>query len=65
MRWFCETVGQAEDRLKPWHLWFAWRPVFIPEVGMVWLETIERSGHVNWSVTCGFDGFIYEYRIPK
>lgn len=58
-----ETLWEREARLKPWHRWFAWRPVFIPGTGIVWLQHVERSGHI-----AGFmyePGIVYDYRLPK
>lgn len=28
--------------IRDWHDWFAWRPVFLPGYGLVWLQKIQR-----------------------
>jgi hypothetical protein len=30
-----------------WHRWYAWRPVYVPKYGLVWLEYVERKGWHN------------------
>ncbi len=32
----------------PWHQWFAWRPVFIPASGWVWLRRVDRSFSIKY-----------------
>ena len=29
---------------KQWHTWYAWRPAYVHDLGIVWLETVERKG---------------------
>jgi len=41
-------VSQAPVVLHGWHRWFAWRPVFVPAVGWVWLRTVERQYTSQW-----------------
>jgi len=63
LRIHCETFGEAAKRLGEWHNWFAWHPIFIPKVGIIWLETTERR-------CSGIGGFmdaylVFEYRIKE
>ena len=30
-----------------WHRWFAWRPQWVPDLGRVWLRTVERRFSVR------------------
>lgn len=29
-------------QFRGWHVWFAWRPVWVEQGGYVWLERVER-----------------------
>ena len=46
MRWKCrEKTGTPLDE---WHRWFAWHPVYVPEINsIVWLEYVRRIGQMN------------------
>ena len=44
-------IVEAEEYTKPWHKWFAWKPVFV-DGKRVWLRNILRYGHYN--SLCGF-----------
>lgn len=43
MRFYIETIPAKWARLRPWHRWFAWRPVHVGDGKWVWLETVWRS----------------------
>lgn len=30
-----------------WHRWFAWRPIFVTDIGTVWLRTVDRRFSVR------------------
>jgi len=44
---------------KEWHRWFAWHPVVVPHVGMIWLEPVQRRMH------SGYNGSWYEYSLDS
>ena len=43
-----EPLSEKQERLHLWKPWFAWRPIRTLENEQVWLETVERSKHLNW-----------------
>lgn len=49
-----ETPTEHQDRVGQWHVWFAWRPVWIDR-DLVWREYVERR--MKWH-----DGWDREYR---
>lgn len=44
-------------RLKEWHRYFAWLPVWVGENDCRWLETIERKG----ADSGGYDGIVWSW----
>jgi hypothetical protein len=47
----------APGPVSDWHPWFAWRPVYTPNAGWVWLRMVERqrwaqhhdrAGWISW-----------------
>lgn len=47
---------EREDRAFAWHLWFAWRPITLPDGTTAWLKRVWRSKlGVRW-------GTWYRYR---
>ena len=58
-----ERKQEKRARLTNWHKHFALLPVFVPGVGYVWLEEVERkfSGGI-WGAE---RKLIPEYRLPS
>jgi hypothetical protein len=38
-----EFYNDNTRTIGDWHKWFAWRPVFVYDLGWVWLKSIERQ----------------------
>ena len=41
MKFYKESLYAKSERLRQWHVWFAWHPVRIDEY-IVWLEKVKR-----------------------
>ena len=50
MKFYKESTYRKSEKLRQWHVWFAWHPVRIDE-NIVWLEKVKRRK----------TGVIYEY----
>lgn len=53
-----ETVYDKNKKLTQWHDFFPIWPRFVPQVGYVWLEPIQRIGSGR------FDDYFWSYRLP-
>ena len=45
LKFMAETEQERDKRIAAkhdWSPWFAWYPVKVAKVGIVWLETVER-----------------------
>lgn len=47
-----------------WHSWFAWRPAFIVDAGIVWLRRIERRYSVKYWRN-GSETRVASYRLKQ
>lgn len=46
----------------PWHIWFAWRPVFTKDQGWRWMTKVYRRHGFHLSpIPHGHDGWFWEY----
>ena len=48
---------EKQDRLRQWHLWFAWLPMRLSESKVVWLQNVYRRK--DW-----YGSFEYSIRNP-
>lgn len=63
-----DSAEQKAERLREWHCWFAWKPVYVARDDRRWLETVyRRAGWAEasrwWPGDVLFDDF--EYRAVK
>jgi hypothetical protein len=53
MKWDCgPTPQERAERMRNWHVWFAWYPVRVGPHDCRWLENVERT--VEWCYDCRF-----------
>jgi hypothetical protein len=51
-----QRINDRRQRLKTWHLWFAWRPIRLNSKTVAWLERLYRRTDYYGS---------YEYRTKE
>lgn len=64
MRFYSESFESRRERLRRWHLWFAWYPVRATgENKKIWLERVWRRGELK--DVPDFPYWDWEYRAAE